>query len=196
MNEFINTLKLGFNLVLKPGENRVAAFAHAERMGWKMFILFLFPIIIFAALFSAYHYYIVDGPRIGILVWLSYILVYFITSGIFVYAAYLVTKAPKSFLYSMAYVISWICIGDILYAVSTMLLGIIGKYFLYLVFKLGAVWVANLAMNELIFAGFDLEIPKLKVLSTRMTLALVVIGLGIPYVIQMGIDLVVQRVIL
>jgi hypothetical protein len=196
MNDFSNTLKLGFNLVLKPGKNRVAALSHAGRMGSKMFTVFLFPIIIFAALFSAYHYYIIDRSRIGIVVWLGYILVYFITSGIFVYAAYLVSKGPKSFLYSLAYVIFWICLGDILYSISTILLGIIGKYFLYLVFKLGAVWIANLAMNELIFAGFNLEIPKLKVLATRMTLVLVVSGLGIPYVIQMGIDWAVQWVVL
>jgi len=197
MSEFIKWIKYAFLLAFRPETNRATITDEAGTAGTRVFIVLALPFLLLSCLASGYHYDKIDGIRSGILVFASMLVFYLISVAIFVSLTRYIFKEyaidPRTVLYNLAFLFFWIFLGDLLATVAQQNLGIFGVVFI-LILKLGSVWVANLSLNEILFAQVSVETGRLKAISNWMTLSLIIVGLILPYLIGRILEWVVMRV--
>jgi hypothetical protein len=199
MKEFFNWIIIDVRMLFKPGLTRQAALQEAGDKQWRMYLMFILPLVSLSSWFAAIPYYKIDGLKTGVLVFACYFILYVVSAALFVYGSVSLLKSYKAYnrsvLFGLTYVLFWIYAGDIIYAIVLMTFGFFGKLFFTLILKLGAIWIANYIMNEIIFAGVSLEVKRLKQFANWMSILLIITGLGLPYLLESLTDVLAMNVL-
>jgi hypothetical protein len=187
MNDFAKYIGFAFRLVSKPEEYRKEITAKTAEGENKVHYILVLPVLLLSCLVAGYHYYSIDGLFPGILIYGVTFVIELMIAGIIILTCKLLLKQngiiPAVTLYNLAYVLFWLFTGELICNIALASLDIIGTI-VVLVVKLGSVWLANLVLNEILFATVPLEIKKLKTVSNLMTLTLVLVGLIFPYLLS------------